>query len=591
MRTWKRKKLNKVWFPLGMAAVFIMLVPYLILGENAIVTYHDQLDGEMIAYILQAKHLFDGGNLPEFMAGVSKTALTLPAPAFVLLFLTGNYFAALVVMQMVGSLCGYIGMYLLAKECTACKGIAMVTGVLYAYLPFLPVYGLSQYGLPLLFWCLLQIRKGKRGKRFFGFVIVYALTSSLVLIGFGVLALVAVFMLWELMRGRKVCALKVGGAGTVMAFVYIAENLALLKQMLFGGEEETSHKAEYLLVQDSFWEQIKQGVLYGGQHSQGLQIYFLLGTLFVLAIVAMFYSGSFFLQRQKPKISPLGKKALQMIGLTLGINILLVIVSALWKSEVGVGLRNQWEALGAFQLDRLLWIAPCFWYLMLSSVLAFLGYWYKEVAGTKRVPVVVSGLVMLVALLMTGIKILDVSNLKPNIQKLRIADYGALSYSDYYANGVMEQVKEFLWETTGKEQKDYRVVSLGMDPAAAYYHGFYCLDGYSNNYSLDYKHRFRNIIKPELDKSEYLTAYYDTWGNRCYLLSSECPGYYTIEKNTFFFNQYEIDTKCLKELGGEYIISAAYIVNAEEQGLVLLREEPFETKESYYRIFLYGVAE
>ena len=44
--------------------------------------YHDQLDGEVIAYLLQARHLWDGsGVLPEFMNGAAKTALTMPAPA------------------------------------------------------------------------------------------------------------------------------------------------------------------------------------------------------------------------------------------------------------------------------------------------------------------------------------------------------------------------------------------------------------------------------------------------------------------------------------------------------------------------------
>lgn len=32
----------------------------LILGKDAIFVYHDQLDGEVIAYLLQARHLWDG---------------------------------------------------------------------------------------------------------------------------------------------------------------------------------------------------------------------------------------------------------------------------------------------------------------------------------------------------------------------------------------------------------------------------------------------------------------------------------------------------------------------------------------------------
>lgn len=53
---------------------------------------------------------------------------------------------------------------------------------------------------------------------------------------------------------------------------------------------------------------------------------------------------------------------------------------------------------------------------------------------------------------------------------------------------------------------------------------------------------------------------------------------------------YEIDIDALSDLGGKYLFSAAYIQNAREQGLNLLREEPFETEDSYYRIFVYEVA-
>ena len=97
------------------------------------------------------------------------------------------------------------------------------------------------------------------------------------------------------------------------------------------------------------------------------------------------------------------------------------------------------------------------------------------------------------------------------------------------------------------------------------------------------------MIAQELAKSEYLTQYYDAWGNRCYLVSAECPGYYTIEKGGFYFQQLELNTEALAELGGDYVLSAAYIQNAEAQGLTLMREEPFETQDSYYRIFLYEV--
>lgn len=620
MRTRIKAKINRAYFFAGVAAVLIMLVPYLILGENSVVTYHDQLDGEMIAYILQAKHLFQGTFLPEFMGGASKTALTMPAPAFVLLFLTGHYFTALVSMQIIGSLCGYIGMYFLAKESTGCKWAAMVTGVLYAYLPFLPVYGLAQYGLPMLAFCLLQIKRGRYIKSSFCYVICYTLTSSLVLIGFGVLGVLALWIVRESVHKRRIrgpirsegvrqaetaddrgkqrrgSVRRLVSAWLVMLCLYILENFTLLKQMLGIGAgsalREISHKAEYMLSPTSFWEQLVEGFLRGGQHSEDMHIDFLMAAMLALGLFALVNAFDKLVQKKAVIISKAQKSLLSVISICLGINLILVVISALWESAPGIALRSRLEALGAFQMDRLLWLAPCFWYLLLACVLAFVMEWCRQASGfLKRIGSVTGMLVVLTALGVTGVKVLISSNLKPNLQKLRMPDYKAISYSDYYAIGVMEQIEDFFHQYTGQDKSDYRVASLGIDPAAAYYHGFYCLDGYSNNYSLEYKHRFRDIIEPELDKSDYLRDYFDTWGNRCYLFTSECPGYYTMEKNTFYFYDYEIDLDSFRELGGRYIISAAYIINAKEQGLTLLREEPFETQESYYRIFLYGPAE
>ena len=61
------------------------------------------------------------------------------------------------------------------------------------------------------------------------------------------------------------------------------------------------------------------------------------------------------------------------------------------------------------------------------------------------------------------------------------------------------------------------------------------------------------------------------------------------EKNGFYFQDYALDVSALKELGGKYLLSAAWIENGEETGLRLVREEPFETQDSYYRIFLYEI--
>ena len=49
---------GKLWPGLGLLGVLLTLLPCILLGEDAVYIYLDQLDGEMIAYILQARHLF-----------------------------------------------------------------------------------------------------------------------------------------------------------------------------------------------------------------------------------------------------------------------------------------------------------------------------------------------------------------------------------------------------------------------------------------------------------------------------------------------------------------------------------------------------
>lgn len=585
----KWAKINKVWFWLGFLAVTVTLIPCILLGENAIFTYHDQLDGELIAYLLQARHLFQGSTLPEFMGGMSKTALVPPAPLAVPVFLGGNGYVGLLILLTLGKLTGYIGMYLLCREAVKESWIAAAAGTLYALIPFLPVYGLSQFGIPLLFWCVLQLRKKRHTLWSFLYIALYTLCSSLVLVGFGLLGMGLVLLMWELWKRRgktvkssstDISVILPAAAWSLMLVLYIAENFRLLQQLMGGGE--LSHKAEYALGAASFFSTFLQSFALGGQHSLDEHIW--------LSAISVLVTAVCLLRAKAANDSLSGTYEavlLRVMGFCLGWNGFFSLTAAFWQSAAGVALRSMLKVFGAFQLERLLWIAPCLWYLFAACGIAMIWRWMRE---RKKIFLnFCMGLLAAAALCVTGARLLLDSDVKSNVQKLRSPDYKMLSFRDYYAIGVMEQAEEFLYQETGQSQEAYRVVSLGIDPAAALYHGFYCLDGYSNNYSLEYKHTFRRILLPELEKSAYLKEYFDGWGNRCYLLSSECPGYYTIEKNGFFFQDYQLDTEALREMGGNYLFSAAYIANAEEQGLVLMREEPFETADSYYRIFVYEV--
>ena len=588
---------SNILFILGGLAVIIGFLPYVILGQDAIFVYHDQLDGELIAYLLHARHLGESGPFLEFMGGSARTALTVPAPLFVLLYSVMDAHLALALMQLLGSLCGFAGMYLLVKM--LCKTVeplhfpiwveelvAVAIGLIYAYLPFLPVYGLSQYGMPLLLVCGIWICRKEKGMWPWLYVLLYGLCSSLVLSGFGVLAVGVVAALILFIGKKKTAAGRLFAFVGVLLGVYVAENLELLGQILLG-HGETSHKGRYVLYGSAFWPTLWENLVDSKVHTNDFHSTFLWGVVLVAACLL--------LTRKYKKLT-------RTMGVFLGCIAGASVISAFWDCTLGVMLREEMGGLRSFQMNRLLWLTPFLWYALLA--LALFGVanhlWesrQKEGIGCKACAWI--GVLMLVGMVvLTGGKVLTGSHLKANVKKMVNAQYNAMSFSDYYAIGVMEQVEKYIEDITGAGKEDYRVVSFGIDPAAALYHGFYCLDGYSNNYDLAYKLAFRQVIASELERSEYIRQSFDDWGNRCYLFSSECPGYYTIEKGGFYLKDFQIDTEALKILGGDdtysdgagiYLFSAVYIENAESRGLTLMRELPFETEDSYYRIFLYEV--
>ena len=189
---------------------------------------------------------------------------------------------------------------------------------------------------------------------------------------------------------------------------------------------------------------------------------------------------------------------------------------------------------------------------------------------------------------LTTCLIFPVSPISFNLKRIIFPDtYISFGWDEYYACDVFSQIDEFI----GREKSSYRTVSLGIYPAAALYNGFYCLDGYTNLYPLEYKHEFRRIIEKELEKSEEVRIYFDDWGNRCYLLNAETGNYMQIQKNIgASYHNLEFNTAQMYKMGARYLFSAMRIDNADEMGLKLMREEPFSTPESYYAVYLYEIA-
>ena len=107
MTIYQQKK--KILLPvIGMLAVSLIAIVYILLGKGSYVQVHDQMDGEILNYIYQAKYLFQGDVIPEFMNGMGKEAMTPPAPFGVLFYKIFEPFMAFVVMQWFVVVVGFV---------------------------------------------------------------------------------------------------------------------------------------------------------------------------------------------------------------------------------------------------------------------------------------------------------------------------------------------------------------------------------------------------------------------------------------------------------------------------------------------------
>ncbi|MEH7273454.1 DUF6044 family protein, partial [Neobacillus vireti] len=153
---------------------------------------------------------------------------------------------------------------------------------------------------------------------------------------------------------------------------------------------------------------------------------------------------------------------------------------------------------------------------------------------------------------------------------------------EFYAEELFSEIKEHI----GQDPENYRVASIGIHPAVPQYNGFYTLDTYNNFYPLTYKHRFRKMIESELAKNKTIRKYFDQWGGRCYIFTAELGKKYMIKKDSKRkLKNLELNTNVFKEMGGQFILSALPITNAEEIHLTL--DKVFESKNSVWKIYLY----
>lgn len=548
----------------GLLLLAIVLAPFAILGEGSIFIIHDQMDESMMNYVLTARHLGEGSRiLPEILGGINASGMQPSAVLFLPLFRYLPAFYAFLIQYMVCMACAFFGMYLCVKEFSQSSILAVCMAGCFSMLPLYTVYGLSQMGIPLLLYAFLCLEQKKNKTVALLLTAFFGLTSHLVYTGYVVLGLwllvLAVFFAQK-KKSKWICY-----GFLELLGIYLLTNYSLVKEFLFGQSAYISHREELVNRAMPFWRTVWEVFANSAQHAPSYHKYLIIPILLLLLAGAFLKRGE---RENRLYLTALAGMAL-LLGIAVFYGICKSVPVVEWKNSRSGFLRY-------FQMERLYWLYPAAWYLELA--LAFAVWW-----GNKKrlaVKLLALGVILLPVVQLTKVNSVFYMNVNQINNGSGITGY--ISWEGYYAEDLMQELEKAI----GRDITTYRVAHLGVSPAPSLMHGFYTVDGYSNNYPLEYKHTFRKVIEKELEKNEEARLYYDEWGNRCYLFNGITGTYWNLAKNSgVVYEPLEFDIEALKELGCRYLFSGGEIPGAEKIGLECMGY--YETDSSYWGIWLY----
>ncbi|WP_028609063.1 DUF6044 family protein [Paenibacillus harenae] len=544
-------------FACSLIALYVS--PLFILGEDAHIRVHDNLDSNIAWYrvLVRSGEWFGTLNakVDQVINGLPRNAFGTEFSGIVLLHALFPSMLAYAISQTVTRIFAFIGMYLLLRTHLVKERdtwpIRVFVSLAFALTPFWPSGMLSTMGQPLALWAFLNIRAHRHTWREWVTLGLLPLYSNLVLGFFFFLVGVSVLWLRDFIIKRNFNPVFLGSIAFMTA-VFLLVDYRLLSSLVLTGEPTSRNEFfnSYFNVKQSI-KHTFQNFIHGHNHVATVHTKVILPlTLFVFGLIVVLRlrdrTARYFLQ-------------------LLGINFALSAWYAFWFNKWWQPLKEQFSILTTFNFARFHFLRPLIIYV--GFALACLILWkihrfYKWIV---------------IGALSLQLIVLFKANDEIVYRKLN-----SPTFRQFYAVEQFAAIRQAI----GLPQGSYRIASIGLHPAVAQYNGFYTLDTYNNFYPLAYKHQFRKIIAKELDKNAFFKKYFDYWGGRCYIFADEVGHKYDYRKTSKKQVQHiELNTHVFKEMGGRYFFSAVPILNLEENGLKPVGI--FDHEQSAWRIYVY----
>ncbi len=559
-------------YSLFIAIFFLILYfcPYIFLQENSHFFIGDNLDSAVPQLVILAR----GSKIFELNSQINTSKIMSIVPSdsvadgfniiMIWLFKFFKPFTAYLINEIMIHLIAFFGMYLLLKDHFIkdkhyhwiCAGVSLC----FAILPFYTVNAPSIAGQPILLYAFLNILEYKSNIWNYIIIFLFPFYSNLLIAGFFIICILGFIFMVDWISSKRL-NISYFTALVLLTFIYIITEYHSIYAILFD-KIFVSHRTEWNVT---LWSLNLKGVftliigdlLNGHYHAVSLQRWIAIFIL-PLAIIAGLKKRFDF-------------KLLSILLISIST---ISIFHGAYNWDKLIPLKEKIMILKIYQFDRFYLMFPILWYLVFAISLLFIAKAKFKLFGMGKYLV----------LMIISIQFLFILFNNPTHKNFIKKDNKSFTYREFYSEDLFRKIRDYI----NKPQKDYRIVSIGIYPAISQYNGFYSLDGYLANYSLEYKHKFRRIIEKELNKNETRQKYFDDWGNRYYIFASELSNFENTKYDNVRLKNLELNTDYLKNLEGEYIFSAVEIINYKDNKLDFLHV--FEDGISPWRIYLYKLS-
>ena len=554
-----QKHKEKAFIVTALIIIALFVSPLFILGENAHIRVHDNLDSNLAWYkvLKESGEIFGSleAVIPQVMNGnLLRNAFGTEWSGIVWLHALFPTMLAYAISQTITRVFAFIGMYWLLRDHLLRSDewtlISVGAALTFALTPFWPSGMLSTLGMPLALWAFLHIRNGRISWREYAVFTLLPLYSSIVLGMFFFLFAMGVLWIIDVIKRKKhVIGFLI--ALIYMSLVYMIVEYRLVYSFIF--DDDPNSRDEYFHTTLSLARVIRltfKNYVFGHTHVMTVHALIILPVLFI-ALLIIWKKGWW--------------KQEKLFVYLFILNFLLSLWYAFWFFKGWEPLTEKFHFMNTFNFARFHFLRPLVIYASFALALKVMWqfhHWWKPIV----ILCIIAQLVVLVPF------------------NEEIAHHQKPSVKEFYDVELFSEIKDYI----GLPQDEYRVASIGLHPAIAQYNGFYTLDSYNNFYPLTYKYQFRKIIEKELAKNKEIRTYFDEWGGRCYLFTDELGKHYMFKKSSKKkLKTIQLQTDVFKEMGGRYIFSAVPIINEDENKLRL--EKEFTTKKSVWKIYLYRV--